>query len=249
MASNEKRRLKLVDGLERRLYADRRDWEGGTQQFHRLCASVIRRGGKVLEIGAGPSNPTSRFLARLAEVHGLDPDPDVLANDALASASVLESDRFPFPDASFDNCVSDYVVEHVPDGENHLREVARVLVPGGAYVFRTVNSIYYVALIARMTPHSFHVRVANRARANPAETHDPYPTRYVMNSARAIRRAAARAGLAVESIEHVEKEPAYGRFWAPVFLLLAAYERLLNSSEIFGPLRANLFVVLRRPHV
>lgn len=237
----------LVERLESRLYSARRDWVEGTLHFHRLCAGVIGRGAKILEIGAGPSNRTSRFLATLGEVYGLDPDPDVLENDALAGAKLLESERYPFADRSFDYCVSDYVVEHVPDGEEHLREVARVLKPGGAYAFRTVNKLHYVALIARLTPHWFHVLVANRARANPDGTHDPYPTVYAMNSGWAIRKAAAKAGLKVEKMEFIEKEPAYARFSAAVFLLLAAYERLLNASDALAPLRANLFVVLRRP--
>lgn len=240
-------KLKLVQRLERGLYSARSGWEDGTAFFHRLCSQVLRRGDKVLEIGAGPSNPTSRFLASFTEVHGIDPDADVLRNEALASATVLEGDAYPFPDNSFDHCVSDYVVEHVADGPVHLGEVARVLRPGGAYIFRTVNRHHYVALIAAHTPQWFHVLVANRARANPRDTHDPYPTRYAMNSAGAVRAAAARAGLTVDRIEYVEKEPAYGRFFAPLFLALAGYERLVNSTEKLRGLRANLFVVLRKP--
>ena len=238
---------KLVRRLEARLYTNRPGWVDGTLHFHRLCKSAIHRGDKILEIGAGPSNATSRFLATFAEVHGLDPDPDVRTNDALKTATVLQSERYPFDDASFDACVSDYVVEHVPGGEAHLREVARVLRPGGVYVFRTVNRLHYVALIARLTPHWFHVLVANRARGNPEGTHDPYPTLYAMNTSRAVRRDARKAGLVVDKVEFVEKEPAYARFSILAFVILAAYERILNSTSVFGPLRANLFVVLRRP--
>lgn len=240
-------KAKLVERLEHRLYYGSPGWVEGTVEFHHLCRSVIRNGNKVLEIGAGPSNSTSRFLAGFAQVHGLDPDPDVRTNDALASAAVLEGERYPFPDASFDDCVSDYVIEHVPNGTRHLSEVARVLRPGGAYLFRTVNSRYYVALISRFTPQWFHVLVANRARANPEGTHEPYPTVYAMNTGAAVRRAAAAVGLDVERIQYVEKEPAYARFSAIVFLIFSGYERVLNSTDLLAPLRANLFVVLRKP--
>jgi len=240
----------MTDWRERfyaHFYLNRPGYSEGTVEFHNLCAAECAAGSSILEIGAGPSNRTSRFLSMLGKLYGIDPDPAVLTNDALASASIMEQDSFPVPDSSFDCCVSDYVVEHVGNGSDHLLEVARVLKPGGAYVFRTVNRLHYVALIASITPHSFHTRVANRARALPKEAHDPYPTRYAMNTESAIRKAAKRANLKVERVIHVEKEPAYGRFSRVAFLLLTAYERMVNSAAFFAPLRANLFVVLRKP--
>ena len=113
-----------------RFYDRSKGWLGGTERFHETIAGRLPRGGKILEIGAGPSNETSRFLATLGEVHGLDPDPGVADNDALASWAVLEHDRFPFADATFDACVSNYVLEHVERPQDHLREISRVLAPG-----------------------------------------------------------------------------------------------------------------------
>jgi 2-polyprenyl-3-methyl-5-hydroxy-6-metoxy-1,4-benzoquinol methylase len=170
-----------------------------------------------------------------------------MRNDALESGSVMEGDRFPVGDGAFDCCVSDYVVEHVTNGAAHLREVHRVLRPGGAYVFRTVNRFHYVALIAAATPHRFHTLVANRARRLPRGTHDPYPTVYAMNTLSAIERASENAGLTIDVIEWSEKEPAYGRFSRLAFFPMLFYERLVNSSTRLARLRANLYVVLRKP--
>jgi hypothetical protein len=52
--------------------------------------------------------------------------------------------------------------------------------------------------------------------------------------------------LEVESLEMVEKEPSYGMLARPLFLAFMAYERLVNASDRFAPLRANIFVVLRK---
>ena len=76
-------------------------------------------------------------------------------NDALASWSVLADNRFPFADATFGVCVSNYVVEHVENTREHLSEISRVLAPGGAYIFRTPNLYHYVGLAAHFTPHRF----------------------------------------------------------------------------------------------
>jgi SAM-dependent methyltransferase len=224
----------------------RADWVDGTTEFHSICKSQIRTPAIILEIGAGPSNSTSRFLATLGEVHGLDPSPEVESNDALSSASVLDGDRYPFPDARFDACVSNYVVEHVPDPAAHLREVHRVLKPGGLYVLRTPNRFHYVALFAGLTPHWMHEALANRLRNLPEEAHEPYPVVYRMNTRAALVRLAAQAGFSVQSLQMVEKEPSYGMLAPPLFLALMAYERIVNATEKAAFLRANIFAVLRK---
>lgn len=229
----------------KRFYDAESGFVDGTTEYHQLVAQVAR--GKILEIGSGPTNPSTRFLATLGEVTGLDVDPDVRGNADLARAEVFDGTRFPFDDAVFDVCASNYVLEHVPQPEVHFAEVRRVLRPGGAYVFRTPNRYHYVMIVSSLTPHGFHKLVANRLRGLPADAHDPYPTLYRANSERAVRRLAAGAGLRVETLRLVEKEPSYGMASPLLFYPLMAYERFLNSSERWSFLRANLFVTLRRP--
>lgn len=230
-----------------RFYSRERGWVDGTTEFHDLCASRLPRGGPLLEIGAGPSNPTSRFLAGIGELHGVDPDPDVRDNDALASAELLQNGRFPFADGFFAGCVSNFVLEHVDDAATHLAEVRRVLRPGAPYVFRTPNRFHYVALVSSLTPHWFHVRVANRLRRLDDDSHDPYPTVYALNSRRAIRAAARGAGLAVDELRVIEKEPSYGMSSRVLFLSFTAYERLVNSTSLLADLRCSILGVLRKP--
>jgi SAM-dependent methyltransferase len=232
---------------ERRFYDRSRGWVDGTQEFHDLCATVLPRGGSYLELGAGPTNRTSEFLASLGELHGLDPDPAVRTNTALSSAAVLEDDRFPFDEACFDGCVSNFVLEHVTDPASHLREVRRVLRPGGAYVFRTPNLFHYVALISAITPHRIHLRMANRLRNLPQDSHEPYPTRYRLNSRRAVRLQARRADLELESLRLIEKEPSYGMSSRVLFFTFMAYERVVNSTDLLSDLRSNILCVLRKP--
>ena len=123
-------------------YYDRsKGWVDGTTQFHELCRVNIPLGARICEIGAGPSNQTSCFLATIGEVHGVDIDDAVRANDALASAHVVTDDRFPFDDESMDACVSNYVIEHVENPDRHLREVFRILKRGGGIHLSRAQSI------------------------------------------------------------------------------------------------------------
>jgi SAM-dependent methyltransferase len=229
-----------------RYYDPAKGWVNGTQEFHDLCAASIPRGSRILEIGPGPSNRTSRFLATLGELHGLDPDPEAHGNDALSGFARLSGPRFPFPDASFGACVSNYVIEHVPDAEAHLAEVARVLEPGGVYVFRTPNRWHYVALFSSLTPHWVHELLANRLRNRSDDEHDVYPTRYVLNSRGAVERHARRAGLRIERLALIEKEPSYGMAARPLFFTFMAYERAVNATPRAAFLRSNILAVLRK---
>ena len=229
-----------------RYYLGRPGWRDGTTEFHALCEAHVPEGAPILEAGAGPSNPTSRFLATLGDVVGVDPDRAVLDNDALSEARVLEGDHYPAADGAFAACVSNYVIEHVSDPAAHLREVHRVLRAGGVYLFRTPNLFHYVPLVAFLTPHWFHVRVADRARHRSGGG-VLHPTRYLMNTRRRVLEGAARAGFRTRSIHLVEKEPSYCMWSRPAFLAGMLYERAVNAAEALASLRANLFVVREEP--
>lgn len=230
----------------RRLYDRSKGWVDGTQEFHDLCAEYLPVGGRFLELGAGPTNRSSSFLAEIGELHGLDPDPDVQNNEALTSAKVLDGDRFPYEDGFFDGCISNFVLEHVESPTLHLAEARRVLKPRAPYVFRTPNRFHYVTLVSAITPHGLHVRLANRLRDLDEEAHDPYPTHYRLNSRRAVRRHAREAGFDVEVLRMIEKEPSYGKASRLLFLAFAAYERVVNSTALLADLRCNILAVLRR---
>jgi SAM-dependent methyltransferase len=228
-----------------RFYDRDRGWVDGTTEFHDLCAATIPRGSRILEVGAGPSNETSRFMSGLGELHGIDPDPAVMHNDALTSATVLTDDAFPYDTASFDACVSSFVVEHVTAPHLHLQQIHSVLKPGAPYIFRTPNVRHFVYLIASLTPHAFHLAVANRLRNLPAEVHDPYPTVYAMNSSSKIRDLADSAGFSVELLRPIEKNPSYGMASRALFIPFMAYERIVNSTDRLADFRAVILSVLR----
>jgi SAM-dependent methyltransferase len=71
----------------------------------------------VTEIVNVDLDDTPQRLARLT-------DPRHRALDATLTA-------LPFPDASFDSCLCTEVIEHIPDDEAAVRELARCLRPGG----------------------------------------------------------------------------------------------------------------------
>lgn len=201
----------------------------------------------MLEIGAGRSNATSAFLASRGTVVGVDVSDDVFDNEWLTEAHTYGGRELPFPSASFAACVSNYVIEHIQDPDEHFCEVRRVLKAGGVYCFRTPNLWHYVALSAKVTPHGLHVRLANRLRGLGDNVPEPHPTAYGANTRRRIRKLAGTSGLEVVTLQMIEKEPSYGRASILLFYPMMAYERLVNSSELFSIFRANILAALRKP--
>src|SRR5262245_17770423 len=105
--------------------------------------AALQPGHRVLDIGCGTGTMVT-LIKRLhpgVEVVGLDPDPKALARArrkaAAAAASIRFdqgfSDELPYPDAAFDRVFSSFMFHHLETGvkEKTLREVGRVLKPGG----------------------------------------------------------------------------------------------------------------------
>jgi SAM-dependent methyltransferase len=218
-------------------------FKDGTAEFHSICRRHIARGARILEIGPGPANSTTEYLASLGRVDGVDISPELYGNRYLSTAAVYDGNTVPFETGAFDACVSNYVLEHIDDPPQHFREVARVLKTGGAYCFRSPNLWHYVTLGSKCLPYAVHMRWSNVMRRLGPEAPDPYPTFYAANTARRIKQLCSGAGLTVASLEMVEKEPWYGRRHPILFFPMMAYERVVNSVELFRNARANIFGV------
>jgi len=127
---------------EMRALEDRHWWFRGKRM---VLAPLIRRAlrgappGPIVDVGCG----TGGNLVHLAELHsgreaiGVDPDPRALqhcAGRALPHLVRGHGDRLPLADASA-ACVTAFdILEHIDDDHAAMREVARVLRPGGVLV-------------------------------------------------------------------------------------------------------------------
>ncbi len=102
---------------------------------------------RVLEVGCGWGEFAERLGAELgAEVVAVDLSPRMveLARERGVDARVGDVQNLPFDDASFDVAVANWMLYHVPDLQQGLSELARVLRPGGRLVAAT-NSLDHLS--------------------------------------------------------------------------------------------------------
>jgi ubiquinone biosynthesis O-methyltransferase len=188
------------------------------------------KGARVLDAGCGDGKLACVMASRGAEVTGIDSDPAMLAaarsraEKARIEARFLEGriERLPVPDASFDAVMAITVLCFVPDAAAALREMARVLRPGGRLVIGELGRWSLWAAIRRVRGW-FGSPTWRAAR---------------FRTAAELRALAEQAGLAVTAIRGAVYYPPAGvlaRILAPIDPWLG---RLTTFGAAFIALRA-----------
>jgi ubiquinone/menaquinone biosynthesis C-methylase UbiE len=107
-----------------------------------------RTGDRILDCGCGMGF-SLRVLDQLYDcrLFGVERNPATLrrarsALDRNVGLARADAVHLPFPDAAFDKVLMTEVLEHIPDEQAALREIRRVLRPGGTYVLSVPNANY-----------------------------------------------------------------------------------------------------------
>jgi len=112
----------------------------------------VRIGGRILDAGCGGGGMPLSLAEEADRVIGIDLAPRFNeAGHRLAAEHGLRNLHFaqangealPFPDAAFDIVLSHAVIEHVADAARYLRELARVLKPGGFMYLSTASYLSF----------------------------------------------------------------------------------------------------------
>lgn len=127
-----------------------------------VSAARLGSGARVLDVGTGPGGvPLAIAGAQpLLRVDGVDLSADMIAYARAATADAGLADRvtftvgdvahLPFPDGAFDLIVSSMSQHHWNDVRGGIREVRRVLRPGGrAWIYDARIALYRATSAAR----------------------------------------------------------------------------------------------------
>jgi ubiquinone/menaquinone biosynthesis C-methylase UbiE len=150
--------------------------------------------GSTIEVGAGTGLNLEHYPDAVTRLILVEPDRhmrrrlarrlEALGRDAeIVDAPAAE---LPFPDATFDTAVATYVLCSVPDQQEALAEIARVLKPSGRFLFLE------------------HVRSADPKLANRQDRIRPLYNLFGCNPNRDTLAGIEASPFSVESVKHGE---------------------------------------------
>jgi ubiquinone/menaquinone biosynthesis C-methylase UbiE len=177
----------------------------------------LRQGLSLLDVGCGPGTITADLAGRLApgRVCGIDPSADVVAAAEREHAGIefATGDVYTmaFDDASWDIVHAHQVLQHLPDPVTALKEMRRVVRPGGIVAAR--DSDY-----AAFTWHPADDRLAgwlalyhDIARSNGGE---PDAGRYLLSWAKQAGFTRVDASASAWCFATPEERGWWGGLWA-----------------------------------
>jgi SAM-dependent methyltransferase len=136
-------------------------------------------------------------------------------------------DALPFADESFDLVTCSWVMEHLADPRRAFAQIARVLAPGGHWIFLTPNARNPLTFASRLMRGPLQARLVRRLYAR-AES-DTFPVRYRVNTPAHIEQLAREVGLRPVQIQLVG-DPTYQAFNDALFALSSLLERITPQS-------------------
>ncbi len=223
--------LPVQNAYRERYRTMRPDWKPSGDQLEAMVRNHITPGSRVLDLGCGRGGLVELIWRDVRLGAGIDPDLASLAEHRAVGMPVVRGlgERLPFVDGSFDLVVCLWVLEHLKEPAATLREVRRVLKPGGHLVFVTPNlrnPLMLVNRIGRALPalqRRLVPRIYGRKEA------DTFPVQYRANTVEAIRALAQASGLQIYDLR-VVPDPTYLAVNSFMFRASVISERLMPKG-------------------
>jgi len=168
---------------------------------------VGRDGVRILEAGCGSAS----YLcwAPGSHITGMDISQKQLDRNETVSEKIRgDIQTYQLPPSSYDVIICWDVLEHLPHPELAIKNFVRAIRPDGLIILAFPNVVSVKGLIAKFTPHWFHVWVYRHFLGiKDAGKDDTAPFKTFLRfsiSPRAIRNTARRLGMDLVHVRHYQ---------------------------------------------
>ncbi len=220
------------------------------QKYYEILKTVFPEHAVWLDLGCGHQafgdwmlQQERELAARSQRFVGLDAGREGLRRHrTLRLAVVGNGEALPFAAESFDIVTANMVTEHLERPGAVLREIHRVLRPGGWFVAHTPNRKGFLTWIASKLPQNVKNRLIWRLERREAD--DIFRTYYRFNTTAEIRKCASDCGWQEVQLHLIQSISSLWRL-GPVVLLHLVLLRLLQQPRL-AELRSNIVVCMTK---
>jgi SAM-dependent methyltransferase len=206
-------------------------WRPATELYAALVKATIRPSDRLLDLGCGRGGLVEQLGHPLAQVVGVDPDWRSLVEHRLPLPRLTAvSDHLPLAHGRFDLVFASWLLEHLEHPSLTFNQIARVLRPGGCFIFITPNAAHPLSHLNRALGRFARLQGALVGRFYGRADGDTFPTFYRANTAEALNRLGAAAGLRLVSLVAIS-DPTYLAFNEPLFQLMLRFEARLAEER------------------
>jgi SAM-dependent methyltransferase len=226
------------------------DLKYSQETFEEYLKDAVKPGCSWLDLGCGHQILPEWRLEEEIEIAkrpglliGLDYDmPSLMKHASIRDRIRGDISLLPFADDSFDLVTSNMVFEHLEDPEKQLREICRILKPGGALLFHTPNARGYATRMSRMVPEGLKGRIIYLLEGRTED--DVFTAFYRINDVSRIGRLAEDSELVLEEVMLIPSVAVF-QMVPPLVIFELMWIRLTMTSQL-ERLRTNIIVRMRK---
>jgi SAM-dependent methyltransferase len=210
-----------------------------------LLERYLPTGGVAVDLGCGSGTTVKEMSARAATAIGVDvddssfgkhPELSVVAagerdlDDRRGAFLVRASlNEVPVRDESVDFVTSRWVFEHLEDPSAAVREIRRILKPGGVVLLVVPNRFHPGIFVSSLLP--LRAKQVLLRSSSAVEEEMVLPTYYRINSGRSLDRHFERAGFERLALHYVS-DPSYWLFSGTLFRGAMLLGRIANRLPL-----------------
>ena len=128
-------------------------------------------GDRILDVGCGKGHLVKALSDLGVDAIGIDLNPNAADVAVVPRVQTMSATNLEFEDRAFDAVVSFHAIEHIPRIEEVLREMARVVKPGGkvllVYPAEPIRGLYAIPTSVILHRNPFKARQVHIHKLNP----------------------------------------------------------------------------------